>query len=152
MEDGIFRVFKAFCDSFSESVVSMTGLEIKRLQPGVDANIEAPSFTVITGFKGTSSGSIIFKSSAAGILRLYTKYLGEGSDVINPDVIDGIKELSSIVNGAASAKEPAMKLTFTPSLTLFSEEMENHVATKAVGAAVSFFVEQCGVFTVEVHQ
>lgn len=152
MDDQVFNVFKAFCDSFHESVASMTGLSIKRLKAGSSLPVEAPFFTVITGFKGDKSGSVLLKSSAASFLRLYTKYLGEESDSINPDVIDGVKELASIVNGAASAKEQQLKLSFTPSMTLYSEVVENHVSSKAVGAATSFFVEECGVFTIEIHQ
>ena len=152
MDEKIFNVFKAFSDSFHESVASMTGLPIKRLKPDAPAPIEAPFFTIITGFKGEKSGSVLLKSSAASILRLYAKYLGEDTDSINPEVIDGVKELTSIVNGAAAAKEQHLKLSFAPAMTIYSEVVENHVSKKVVGAAVSYFVEECGVFTIEIHQ
>ena len=152
MDENIFNVFKAFSDSFHESVASMTGLPIKRLKAGSTLPVEAPFFTIITGFKGRSSGSVLLKSSAASVLRLYGKYLGEDSDSINLEVIDGVKELAGIVNGAASAKEQELKLSFTPPMTIYSEVVENHVSKKAVGAATSYFVEECGVFTIEIHQ
>ena len=152
MDENVFNVFKAFCDSFHESVASMTGLPIKRLKLGTTLPVEAPFFTIITGFKGPKSGSVLLKCSAAAILRLYAKYLGEDSNKIDADVIDGVRELASIVNGAASAKEQQLKLNFTPSMTIYSEVVENHVSKKAIGAATSFFVEDCGVFTVEIHQ
>ena len=152
MDEQIFNVFKAFSDSFHESVASMTGLPIKRLKPGTETPVEAPFFTIITGFKGNKSGSVILKSSAASILRLYGKYLGEEANSVNPEVIDGVKELTSIVNGAASAKEQSLKLSFTPPMTIYSELVESHVSKKVVGAAASYFVEECGVFTIEIHQ
>lgn len=152
MDENIFNVFKAFSDSFHESVASMTGLPIKRLKPGTELPVEPPFFTIITGFKGERSGSVLLKSSAASILRLYGKYLGEEANSVNPDVIDGVKELSSIVNGAASAKEQQLKLSFTPSMTVYSDVVENHVSKKVVGAATSYYVEECGVFTIEIHQ
>ena len=147
-----FKVFKAFGDSFHESVKAMTNLEIKRINTDCHIPPEAPFFTMISGYKGSTSGSCIIKSSAGAVIRLYEKYLGEKSEFLDSSVLDGVKELAGIINGAASAKEQALKLQFTPPLAVFSTLMDCHVSSKVVAAAVSYFVDECGVFTIEVHQ
>ncbi len=152
MDDLRFRIFKAFTDSFHESVAAMTGLEIKRINPGSEIPLEAPFFVMSSGFKGEYSGCCLVKSSAGAVLRLYEKYLGEKSEAIDSSVIDGVRELTGIVNGAASAKEQSLKLLFSPPVAIFSTFMECHISEKVTAAAISYFVEECGVFTVEVHQ
>jgi CheY-specific phosphatase CheX len=151
MIDDDYRVFKAFTDAFNESVSSMTGLAVKRIKPGQLIVGEGEVFLIVTGFKGLVSGSCYLRSSAAAVLRLYEKYLGEKALSVDESVLDGMKELSGIINGAASAKEQELKLQFTPSLMLFISELEPHVSAKTLGFAVSYLVEQCGVFTIEIH-
>ena len=68
MTDEDYRVFKAFADSFHESVASMTGLSVERLDVSEKAVKEGLEFLLISGFKGNVSGSMIVKSSAAAVL------------------------------------------------------------------------------------
>lgn len=152
MDDLRFRVFKAFADSFQESVAAMTGLEIKRISPESKIPLEPPLFTMITGFRGDHCGSIILRSSAGAMLRMYERYVGEKSESIDTAVLDGVKELAGIINGAASAKEQELKLLFTPSVAVFSTFAETHISSKIIATIVHYFVEECGVFTIEVHQ
>jgi CheY-specific phosphatase CheX len=152
MDDLRFKLVKAFSDAFHESVNAMTSLEVKRISHESDIPLEAPLFTMITGFQGEVNGSCIIRSSAGAMLRMYEKYLGEKSEYIDSSVIDGVKELSGIINGAVSAKEQSMKLQFSPSIAVFSTLTQSHVFSKVTAVAVSYYVDDCGVFTVEVHQ
>lgn len=151
MTDEDYRVFKAFTDSFHESVGSMTGLSVTRLDPGEKAPAENTDFLLISGFKGNVSGSLIIRSPAAAVLRLYEKYLGEQPPALNSDVLDGMKEFVGIVSGGASGKEQDLKLQFTPSLAMIGESVNTNKSAKAIGLSVSYLVDQCGVFTVEIH-
>ena len=152
MNDDDYKVFKAFTDAFHESVASMTGLAVKRLEPNVSSEAEGKDFIITTGYKGLVNGNCLIFSSAASVLRLYEKYLGEKPEALDESVLDGMKELAGIINGAASGKEQALKLQFTPSIALLGEGVETHKSAKSIGVAVSYLVDQCGVFTVEVHQ
>ena len=152
MTDEDYRIFKAFTDSFHESVSSMTGLSVSRLEASEKAVGEGVEFLLVSGFKGNVSGSLIIKSSAAAVLRLYEKYLGEQPPALNSDVLDGMKEFSGIINGGASGKEQEMKLKFTPTLTLVGEEVSSNKAAKSIGLSVNYLVDQCGVFTIEIHR
>jgi CheY-specific phosphatase CheX len=155
MKDEEYRIFKAFADAFHESVSSMTGLSVKRISPEEvleNDDGDGVGFHMMTGFKGLVCGSFSLKSSAAAVMRLYEKYLGEKPESLDESVLDGVKELVSIVNGTASGKEQAMKLQFTPPLAFMSGRTNGFVSAKAVGFSVSFFVEHCGVFTVEIAQ
>ncbi|MCM8531699.1 MAG: chemotaxis protein CheX [Lentisphaeraceae bacterium] len=150
MDADVYNVCKAFADSFHESVGSMTGLTVKRVKPGQEVKKEGEDFVIMTGFKGQVTGTFIIRSSAAASLRLYEKYLGETPGSFDESVLDGMKEFAGIINGSASGKEQALKLQFTPSMTLMGN-MKAHVSSKTLGLSVSYFVEECGVFTVEIH-
>ncbi|MCH2204307.1 MAG: chemotaxis protein CheX [Lentisphaerales bacterium] len=152
MTDEDYRVFKAFTDSFHESVASMTGLSVERLEVSEKGDKEGIEFLLISGFKGNVSGSMIVKSSAAAVLRLYEKYLGEQPPALNSDVLDGMKEFAGIVNGGASGKEQEMKLQFTPPLALVGDDVSANKSAKSIGLSVSYLVDQCGVFTIEIHR
>ena len=151
MTDENYRTFKAFTDSFHESVASMTGLSVSRLDPGEKVSVENIDFLLISGFKGNVSGSFVIKSPAAAVLSLYEKYLGEKPPALNSDVLDGMKEFAGIINGGASGKEQDLKLQFTPSVAMIGQSIKGCKASKAIGLSVNYLVDQCGVFTVEVH-
>ena len=152
MDEYKFKILKAFTDSFHESISSMTGLNVKRLSPDSEPACELPLFTIVTPFSGEDRGVVLIKSPAPAVLRLYEKYLGEKTESINDDVLDALKELAGIINNAASAKEQSHKLNFTPSLNILTEDGKIHTSGKVDGRAVHYFIEECGVFTIEVHQ
>jgi len=153
MEEFQYSVLKAFADSFHETISSMTGLNVNRLKAAQEIKVEGAPFQIMMSFCGVElSGFMVMRCSLPSLLRLYKNYLGEEVDAYNESVQDGMKELVGIIGGSAAGKEQQLKLKFSPLTVSLSEEMNNHLTANALGAAVDYYVDKCGVFTIEVQQ
>ncbi|NQZ57092.1 MAG: chemotaxis protein CheX [Lentisphaeraceae bacterium] len=152
MEEIEFDVIKSFADSFCETVTSMTSLKVERFEAGQGKIDEVPVFQVLMGFHGGVSGYLGVRCSVACLLRFYERYLGEKSETLNEDVLDGIKELVGIIGGAAAAKVQDLKLQFGAVVTGLCSEQFSHIPCRPLVAAINYFVDECGVFSIEIHQ
>lgn len=152
MEKINYQLFKAFNDSFYETLKSMTALKVDRLLSGQDVESEYPQLQTMIAFGGGVEGFWRLKSSVASLLRLYEHYLGEKAEVLTEEVLDSIKELAGVIGGSASAKEQQLKLQFSPVVISVSEDIYAPLLAKESAASVNYYVDKCGVFTVEVHQ
>ena len=152
MEEIEYEVISSFADSFCETISSMTSLKVERFESGQGKIEETPVFQVLMGFHGGISGYVGIRCSVACLLRFYERYLGEKPEALDEDVLDGIKELAGIIGGAAAAKVQDLKLQFSAVVSGLCSEQFSHIPSEALAVGINYFVDQCGVFSLEIHQ